>query len=48
VAKYCITGHEVAFFTKEYFDSLCFVSGFDNINFVNLDVKRNFQKEEEI
>ncbi len=48
VAKYCITGHEVAFFTKEYFDSLCFVSGFNNVNFVNLDVKRNFQKEEDI
>jgi len=48
VAKYCITWHEVAFFTKEYFDSLCFLSGFAHINTVDLDVKRNFEQEEYI
>lgn len=28
VAKYCVTGHEVAFLSEAFADSLCFLSGF--------------------
>lgn len=48
VAKYCITWHEVSFFTKEYFDSLCFVSNLKDNKTTDLDVKRSFNNEEDI
>lgn len=37
VAKYSITGHEVAFLTEEFFDSLCFLFGFSAPKFHHLD-----------
>ena len=37
VAKHSITGHEVAFLTEEFFDSLCFLFGFATPKFHHLD-----------
>ena len=48
VAKYSLTGHEVSFLSKEYFDSLCFSSWLKNIRTQDLDVKRKFTQEKDI
>lgn len=48
VAKYCISWHEVAFLTKEYFDSLCFWSWLKNMWTEDLDVQRKFTQEKDI
>jgi SAM-dependent methyltransferase len=48
VAKYCISWHEVAFLSKEYFDSLCFSVGLKNISTKDLDIKWEFKREEDI
>lgn len=48
VAKYCATGHEVAFLTEEFADSLCFLSSFEKPTFYEADIKLNFEKKEDI
>ena len=48
VAKSCITWHEVAFLSKEYFESLCFTSGFYNIEITDLDVQWVFKEKNDI
>jgi ubiquinone/menaquinone biosynthesis C-methylase UbiE len=48
VAKFCIVGHEVAFWSKEYTDSLCFLSGFTEPKFYDLNIQWKFKKKEDI
>lgn len=48
VAKYCITWHEVSFWTKEYFESLCYTSWLTNNKTIDLDVKRKFKQKSDI
>ena len=48
VSKYCITGHEVAFWTKEYAESICYLSGFENPVIKKLNVKWIFDTREDI
>jgi arsenite methyltransferase len=48
VAKFCATGHEVAFWTKEFTDSLCYVAGLKKPTFVDLDIQWKFNSKEEI
>lgn len=48
VAKYCATGHEVAFLTKEFADSLCFIADFEKPNFYDANIPINFNKKEDI
>ncbi len=39
VAKYCIVGHEVAFWTREYTESICFLNGFTKPEFYDLNIQ---------
>ncbi|MFH1711413.1 MAG: methyltransferase domain-containing protein [Nanoarchaeota archaeon] len=48
VAKFCIVGHEVAFWSKEYAESLCFLSGFTKPKFYDLNIQWKFKKKEDI
>ena len=48
VAKYCVSGHEVSFLTKEFTKSLCFLSKFGEPEFFDLDVKWKFNQKEDI
>lgn len=48
VAKYCVTGHEVAFWSREYADTLCFLNGFEKPEFYDFDAKWVFDKKEDI
>ena len=48
VAKFCITGHEVAFWTNEFAESLCFLAGFEKPQIYDLDIKWKFKTKEEI
>ncbi len=48
VAKYCATGHEVAFLTREFADSLCYISGFEKPFFYDVNIPLNFSKREDI
>lgn len=48
VAKYCITGHEVAFWTDDFAESLCFLSGFDKPQIHKLNINWKFETKEEI
>lgn len=48
VAKYCATGHEVAFLTKEFADSLCYIAGFEEPRFYDVNIPLNFSKREDI
>ena len=48
VAKFCITGHEVAFWTDEFAKSLCFLAGFDEPKIYSLNINWKFKTEEEI
>jgi len=48
VAKYCITGHEVAFLSKEFANSLCFISGFEKPNFMDVTIHWRFKNREDV
>ena len=48
VAKYCITGHEVSFWSKEYVETLCYLYGFTPPKFYDLNLKWRFDKKEDI
>ncbi|MDP4039410.1 MAG: methyltransferase domain-containing protein [Candidatus Pacearchaeota archaeon] len=48
VAKFCIVGHEVAFWSKEYAESICYLNGFSKPKFHDLDIKWKFKKKEDI
>jgi len=47
-AKFCATGHEVAFWTKEFTDSLCYLAGLKKPTFVDLDIQWKFNSKEDI
>lgn len=48
VAKFCITGHEVAFWSKEYVDSLCFLFGFAKPKFHDLNIQWKFRTKKDV
>jgi len=48
VAKYCITGHEVAFSTREYIKTICLNNNFLEPIFYDLDIKFKFKNKEDI
>jgi arsenite methyltransferase len=48
VAKYCSTGHEVSFLTREFADSLCYLTGFENPTFCDVKIPINFKRREDI
>lgn len=48
VARFSITGHEVAFLTKNFFASLCDLFGFSEPKFHDLDYLWHFKTEEEL
>ena len=48
VAKFCIVGHEVAFWTKEFGESLCYITGFEKPRFYDLNIQWKFNTKEEI
>lgn len=48
VAKYCITGHEVSFLSREFADSLCFLCKFEKPIFYDLNIQWKFKEKKEI
>jgi arsenite methyltransferase len=48
VVKYCATGHEVAFWTNEFAESLCYVVGLQKPRIDDLDLHWKFETREEI
>lgn len=48
VAKFCVVGHEVAFWTKEFGESLCFLTGFEKPRYYDLNIQWKFNTKEEI
>lgn len=48
VSKYCITGHEVAFWTDEFAESLCFLTGFEKPEIHSLNINWKFETKKEI
>ncbi|MEI6238092.1 MAG: class I SAM-dependent methyltransferase [bacterium] len=48
VAKYCSTGHEVAFWSREYAESLCFLNDFEKPEFYDFNSNWVFDKKEDI
>lgn len=48
VAKFCIVGHEVVFWSKEYVDSICYLNGFSKPKFYDLNIQWKFKKKEDI
>ena len=48
VARYSITGHEVAFLTQEFARSLCYLYGFSDPTFHELDYEWNFASKEDL
>lgn len=48
VAKYCITGHEVAFWTDEFAESLCFLAGFEKPKISQLNIRWKFSSKEDV
>jgi arsenite methyltransferase len=48
VAKYCVTGHEVSFLSKEFTDSLCHLSGFQKPEFHDALITWKFARKEDI
>jgi SAM-dependent methyltransferase len=48
VAKYCATGHEVAFLTKEFADSLCYIAGFQKPTFYDGTIQWKFESKADI
>ena len=48
VAKFCVTGHEVAFWSDEYAESLCYLYGFEKPKIYDLKIKWKFKSKEDI
>lgn len=48
VAKYCLTGHEVAFWTDEFAESACQRAGLLHPIITELDIKWKFKKKNDI
>lgn len=48
VAKYCVTGHEVAFWSKEYAETICITNGMTRPKFYDLDIKWRFKNKRDI
>jgi len=48
VAKFCVTGHEVAFWTDEFAESLCFLVGLEKPKIHNLNIQWKFETKEKI
>lgn len=48
VAKYCVTGHEVSFLSREYTESLCQLVGFQKPEFFDFDARWEFERKEDI
>lgn len=48
VAKYCATGHEVAFMSHEYMKSLCSLAGFDQPEIHDLPIEWVFENKDDI
>lgn len=48
VAKYCISGHEVAFWNREYATTLCELNGFTNPVFHDIDIQWKFKSRKDI
>lgn len=48
VAKYCVTGHEVSFLSKEYAESLCFLSDFQVPSLVDFNSEWEFDSRESL
>lgn len=48
VARYCITGHEVSFWSKEYAQTICAVNGFEEPKFIDVNCKWKFKKRKDI
>lgn len=47
VAKFCVTGHEVAFWTDEFAESFCFLSGLQKPKIYDLNIQWKFDTKEE-
>lgn len=48
VAKYCATGHEVSFLSKEFADTLCHLAGFNQLEFFDEIIHWKFQNKQDI
>ena len=48
VAKYCVTGHEVAFWSREYAQSICFLAGLEKPKFYNINQKWRFKSRKDL
>jgi len=48
VAKYCISGHEVAFWSREYAESICWLVGLEKPRFFKIDQKWKFKSKKDI
>jgi arsenite methyltransferase len=48
VAKYCVTGHEVAFLSEAFADSLCHLYGFAKPTFVHETVNWKFSTKQDL
>ncbi|MDD4983631.1 MAG: class I SAM-dependent methyltransferase [Candidatus ainarchaeum sp.] len=48
VAKFCVTGHEVAFWTDEFAESLCFLTGFEKPKILDLQIQWKFKSKKDI
>lgn len=48
VAKYCVTGHDVALWSKEYVESLCYLTGLKKPNFYDINIQWRFYRKEDI
>ncbi|MDP4039836.1 MAG: class I SAM-dependent methyltransferase [Candidatus Pacearchaeota archaeon] len=48
VAKFCATGHEVAFWTDEFAESLCFLAGLETPKIHDLNIQWKFKTKAEI
>ncbi|PIN88872.1 methyltransferase type 11 [Candidatus Pacearchaeota archaeon CG10_big_fil_rev_8_21_14_0_10_34_76] len=48
VAKFCVTGHEVAFWSDEFAESLCFLTGFEKPKIYDLKINWKFKSKEDI
>lgn len=48
VSKYCITGHEVAFWSREYAESICFLTGLEKPKFYTINQKWRFKSKKDL
>lgn len=48
VARACTTGHEVSFLSREYAQSLCYVTGWKEPRFVDIPLQWEFDSSEDI